>query len=173
MLRVSIIIALAFALPASRAASQDCDSINSNSSASDITSCVTALNKTLSELKAKVDSIPPGAVIILDRPGGCPNGWADMGSKWRGRSIVVAVSDPNDKYGFGRRGGEESHILTENEMPRHRHPLRYGDGQELSAGRIKYIIAAGGLESASAYVGGNAAHNNMPPYLALYFCKKN
>lgn len=89
----------------------------------------------------------------------------------------------------GEKGGEAQHTLTVNEMPKHSHnivmfasedgfsgkilrdaqqgkPLaaRQGESSELSSGM--------NLEQHIVATGGEAAHNNMPPYLAVYMWKR-
>lgn len=69
-------------------------------------------------------------------------------------------------------GGEESHALTVNELPSHRHYVDIIVGPE-SGGTIPGVaqlfrtIDAGNLYT--NYEGGNASHNTMPPFLALQF----
>ena len=101
-----------------------------------------------------------------------------MGQDWRGRAAVAAVSNANDKYAFGRTGGAETHTLTANEMPGHRHVQTAGVGQT-GQGKGAGNNAAGILNvpmvdsaNITRSAGGSQAHNNMPPYVALYFCKK-
>ena len=80
-------------------------------------------------------------------------------------------------YKAGSTGGEATHTLTKNEMPNHRHIIWFpNDGGEQSA-EIGYP-AAGSKKtyyaeaSKTADAGGGAAHNNMPPYLAVYIWKR-
>lgn len=82
-----------------------------------------------------------------------------------------------DTYKNGTTGGESSHTLTVNEMPSHVHAQR-------ARGASKNIAAAGNeigsefLGTSSSSVGdtfangGGAAHNNMPPFLAVYVWKR-
>lgn len=84
-------------------------------------------------------------------------------------------------YNAGATGGEATHTLTINEMPSHRHQLTAnGDGPSLYPdwGKTsgwgvpsKHLDGNGGIVS-SALTGGGQAHNNMPPYLAVYMWKR-
>lgn len=76
-------------------------------------------------------------------------------------------------------GGEETHLLTEAGVPAHDHSngqytiLLKRDGQYTVT-----LTDPGGtpnLESGEPLrsFGGSKPHNNMPPFMALYYCKKN
>ena len=80
-------------------------------------------------------------------------------------------------YSNGSTGGEANHKLTINEMPSHNHGFQ--------SGRWFWAESAGGGEiinsqSETSYAfkrgtdntGGSQAHNNMPPYLAVYIWKR-
>ena len=86
-------------------------------------------------------------------------------------------------YEAGATGGEATHKLTENEMPSHKHsPVYFGSGTKrvgLSGGtagddysyyKISYADTSGyrGTSFTTEAAGGGEAHNNMPPYLAVY-----
>ena len=81
-----------------------------------------------------------------------------------------------NKYLIGATGGEENHILTINEMPEHDHPTpstMYTNVGGLGYGTIRTEIAVNGIIEKEKYlstsaVGGSQAHNNIPPYLAVY-----
>lgn len=77
-------------------------------------------------------------------------------------------------------GGEETHILTEAEMPIHKHgselgtlPTQgvYGDGPA-RPDKINGSGRSAGPTTYTAPSGGGAPHSIMPPYVALYYCKK-
>lgn len=77
-----------------------------------------------------------------------------------------------DSHAAGSTGGEEKHILTAAEMANHTHGYDYtGQSDAIGTEAIK-IVSPGG--TANAYTGkatsncGGQAHNNMPPYLAVY-----
>lgn len=95
-----------------------------------------------------------------------------FGGTWRpiqGRFLLAA----DNTYKAGSTGGEATHTLTRNEMPNHQHSIWFpNDGGEQSA-EIGYPKAGSkntyyAEASKTADAGGGAAHNNMPPYLAVY-----
>ena len=80
-------------------------------------------------------------------------------------------------YGAGSQGGESSHILSVSEMPVHNHRQYVTAPTSSGAGvRVDYSSDASsvaydqGITTGSA--GGGQAHNNMPPYLAVYIWKR-
>ena len=96
-------------------------------------------------------------------------------------------------YEEGATGGEATHTLTINEMPKHNHTVNIStDGTGLSTTNRVYwnsglgsadknawgfSYVTGDLPSGASGVsavntGGGAAHNNMPPYLAVYVWKR-
>jgi hypothetical protein len=86
-------------------------------------------------------------------------------------------------YSNGATGGAATHKLTTNEMPSHNHALNNfnGAGNTLKRGVMYgWDLKHGDLNYQnfnnpniwSADVGGNQAHNNMPPYLVVYMWKR-
>ena len=89
-------------------------------------------------------------------------------------------------HAAGSTGGEETHTLTVDEMPTHDGHLtstasggtlaRYLSVNALtpygSGGRGWTEISGSEAMPASNNRGGNAAHNNMPPYLVVYIWKR-
>ena len=87
----------------------------------------------------------------------------------------------SSSYPAGSSGGEETHQLTVSEMPSHQH--RFGVGitgdvsDYLGGSEAAYGIEPGDTtKTGSNYytnsIGGDAAHNNMPPYLSVYIWKR-
>lgn len=70
-------------------------------------------------------------------------------------------------YLRGDHGGEETHTLSLAEMPTHEH-VRVTVGNDNAGG--DYPILRPG-SPASHGLGGGESHNNMPPYVALDFCR--
>ena len=85
-----------------------------------------------------------------------------------------------EPYPAESSGGELEVALTVGEMPSHRHrtgfartadghgPGNYPDGVPSESGVSGLSAATGGRAD-----GTTAPHPNMPPYIALYFCKKD
>ena len=74
---------------------------------------------------------------------------------------------------LGQKGGEETHVLTVPESPAHTHNLaKKMSGNDNTMWHNSNSSAAGtdgagtGTQATSS-VGGDQAHNNMQPYLAL------
>ena len=100
-------------------------------------------------------------------------------------------------YAAGATGGEAEHTLTLDEMPAHTHPPYYdqadwgiaeyrnvpdksgvwGAGLNLDMSGLVFGAINDGttymaLRSSTGNSGGNVAHNNMPPYMAVYVWKR-
>ena len=104
-----------------------------------------------------------------------------FGGKWeeiKDRFIIGA----SDKYKVNSLGGEESHKLTIEEMPSHRHNtidfefrgMYLWGGNEYTkdgpAGGIGFRTHA--FNVFTSWSGGNNAHNNIPPYKAAYIWRR-
>jgi hypothetical protein len=68
---------------------------------------------------------------------------------------------------IGIIGGEKTHTLTVNELPKHSHGAVYSGVAEGTKNTA--WLASGGDKMAygALYTGGDAAHNNMPPYIQV------
>lgn len=85
-----------------------------------------------------------------------------------------------ETYTAGDTGGEATHTLTINEMPSHRHATSNYNGGGNSAKHATTNAYPHGDSNYwnynnpgySSYTGGGLAHNNMPPYLAVYVWKR-
>jgi len=85
------------------------------------------------------------------------------------------VPDLRNKFtvGIGTRaigdtGGAETHTLTEEEIPSHRHTTNAYAYQANKSSSGSYY-GAGTWQNVTGYAGGGEAHNNLPPYHALAF----
>lgn len=95
------------------------------------------------------------------------------GTKWelyaQDRFLVGAGS----AYGIGAIGGAAIVTLTVDQIPSHSHLVNYGN----SLGSNGTVCAASNLlgSNSSAFIrntGGGAAHENRPPYIAVYFWRR-
>lgn len=100
-----------------------------------------------------------------------------FGGTWKAIQGKFLLGANSSTYKAGSTGGEAAHTLTENEMPNHKHSIWFpNDGGEQSAeigypdtgSKNTYYAEA----SKTSGTGGGAAHNNMPPYLAVYIWKR-
>ena len=97
------------------------------------------------------------------------------------------ASPGNYNYAAGSTGGEATHTLTISEMPKHRHNGVKVAQSYLTAWAAENAGSSQGFELSSLhktglgddlnkffgeFSGGDAAHNNMPPYLAVYMWKR-
>lgn len=104
-----------------------------------------------------------------------------------------------DTYSNGDTGGEATHVLKVDEMPSHTHTISSSGGHNHNANFKEHRIPTANYSGTSDYArksgaskdstgqvtisngahthtpaktGGDKAHNNMPPYLAVYVWKR-
>lgn len=93
--------------------------------------------------------------------------WVRIG----GRFLLGADST----YAGGSTGGEAAHTLTADEMPRHNHEI---DNLNASGSATPFMTVQAqdkrgfGGNVQTMYAGGGKAHNNMPPYLAVFMWQR-
>lgn len=78
-------------------------------------------------------------------------------------------------YAAGGTGGEASHTLTVNEMPEHVHSVSAKETGNNTKARIQCTTnraSSYGITQDTGPAGQGQAHNNMPPYLAVYVWKR-
>lgn len=95
-----------------------------------------------------------------------------FGGTWEQIQDVFLLA-AGSKYQFGSTGGEATHKLTVDEMPSHTHSMiSPAVNTRMDAGYGNYwpilYDPNAGNNSLMKAAGGSAAHNNMPPYLAVY-----
>lgn len=97
-----------------------------------------------------------------------------FGGTWErigGRFLLGADST----YAAGSTGGEAAHTLTVDEMPRHNHEI---DNLNASGNATPFMTVQAqdkrgyGGNVQTMYAGGGKAHNNLPPYLAVYMWQR-
>ena len=77
----------------------------------------------------------------------------------------------------GETGGEKTHILTVAEMPAHKHKFGYTGGNTDATGSPYSVGKAIGHDPSNVYsettsTGGGGSHNNLQPYIVVYFWKR-
>ena len=129
--------------------------------------------------------LPTSAIVAFDRTEGCPPGWEEF-SGAAGRFIVGAGRhSEHNQYGnpvpekkVGETGGQDRVKLEIEHMPKHRHrnPSKGADGRGKQI--LQSLQATGDGEYGGAharpteFTGGDQPHDNMPPYVALLYCKR-
>jgi|SRR5574344_613857 hypothetical protein len=90
------------------------------------------------------------------------------------------IGNTNYNSTAGTTGGQSVHTLTLPEIPSHNHAI-YSGWSENSPGRDAYRYQYWGSNDLSwketpnlstGYRGGDGAHNNMPPYFAVYIWRR-
>jgi len=117
---------------------------------------------------------------------GCPAGWIRF-KEAENRFIIGAnarsSNDGPEKYWVSRQAGAKEVKLRIEHLPSHNHDF---DGVPASRGvwgsgiPAKEVSMGNSADNAGQFkpygtislTGGGQAHNNIPPYIALYFCKK-
>ncbi|MDD2597681.1 MAG: hypothetical protein PHO37_00440 [Kiritimatiellae bacterium] len=110
----------------------------------------------------------PHGWVVCDGQNGTPD--------LRGR-FVAGVDPNNPDYTFKKTGGADKVQLSLEEMPRHSHGANVGTvGYKASWKDSQEAVAAPGQSrnngtqyQAEDYEGGYKAHENRPPYYALYY----
>lgn len=127
---------------------------------------------------AVVDELPIGSIILwFGEESTIPDGWAicdgqDGRPDLRGR-FALGVSETHT---LGTGGGEEEVKLTASAMPRHTHALSHQSTATQATAGIYYTTSTKQGTSYTVSSVGRAGegqpHNNMPPYLAVYYIIK-
>lgn len=122
------------------------------------------------------DVFPVGAVYIsvtATNPSTYFGGtWVQFG---QGKTLVGVNTSDSDFNTVEKTGGEKTHKLTINEMPSHIHQgaVRHSDGA--TCGEYidaNYVAGTGRLRQIMSATGGSQAHNNLQPYITVYFWKR-
>ena len=114
---------------------------------------------------------PVGAIYISTSATSPASLFGGTWERLKDRFLLAA----GDTYEAGATGGEAEHTLTVNEMPQHNHDFHASYNEIATGSETGGKILAGGDSNQWLWnfaqtnnSGGNAPHNNMPPYLAVY-----
>ena len=150
----------------------------SDQTSSDITNAVDAMSNTMWE---KI--YPIGSIYISANSTSPAELFGGTWEQIKDRFLLAA----GNTYAAGSTGGEATHTLTVDEMPKHRHSSdSYQSGYSNSiADKSNYCTWVNRGTSnnndpgmtqngpvRTSLVGGSQPHNNMPPYLAVYIWKR-
>lgn len=120
--------------------------------------------------KALLDYLHPVGSIYQSTDATSPSDL--FGGTWEQIKDVFLLA-AGDSHAAGSTGGEETHTLTKAEIPDHAHTLKY-TGQSVTEGVNAIRLYQAASNQYNVYSGGQSsdcgdqAHNNMPPYLAVY-----
>ena len=118
----------------------------------------------IGDIVHKYDSTNPSALT------GWSGTWVRIGV---GKMLIGQDPTDTDFDALGETGGAKTHTLTENEMPIHDH--NYDRASAGSSGSLTWIDNDWDLKytaTATSPAGGDQAHNNMPPYVAVYIWRR-
>ena len=94
----------------------------------------------------------------------------------RGRTIVGVDTNDSSFNTLGEIGGEKTHTLTTQEMPKHKHfnGYKFNDGSGSSwSYRVTYGVKEGNTDGISdGETGGGQSHNNLQPYISINYIIK-
>lgn len=144
------------------------------------------LENSVGALKTILDAVYPVGSIYMSVNGVNPSGF--LGGTWvelQGRFLLGRSAS----YGNGSTGGASTVALSTAQMPSHGHPFKHGSHSWLWGGGQGTTVfatadAVAGQPPSNNLVtnqnnwnssdptGGNGAHDNMPPYLAVYMWKR-
>lgn len=118
---------------------------------------------------------PVGAIYISTSS---TNPGTFIGGTWEQIKDTFLLA-AGDTYAAASTGGEATHTLTTSEIPSHRHiatkyTTSYGSGSQTAWRAMSFDGTNHDFTQTvyTDYEGGGGAHNNMPPYLAVYVWKR-
>jgi uncharacterized membrane protein len=142
-------------------------------------------------ISSKSIFFPIGMVLItvtnINPTNWCQGTWESFG---QGRTLVGVDTGQTEFNTVNKTGGEKSHILTIAEMPIHGHSMLIpfgnsgggvtgiyglwwnGSSGSGSIGTIQSPPSSGEIRIGVNANGGGQAHNNLQPYITVYFWRK-
>lgn len=105
--------------------------------------------------------------------------WAAFGA---GRSLVGIDTGDTDFDTVEETGGAKTHTLSSSEMPSHSHTIAGRTGGNTSGNTLQHWIDSSYVGTSSvttatssnvlSSTGGDGSHNNLQPYITVYFWKR-
>lgn len=122
-----------------------------------------------------LDLVYPIGSIYLSTNSNSPSTF--LGGTWERIQDKFLLAS-GSTYSAGSTGGEETHKLTIDEMPKHTHSIKSGNKNNTWVAPNGVLAYQYQGETAlisdewTVATGGDQPHNNMPPYLAVYVWKR-
>ncbi|MGC4130202.1 MAG: hypothetical protein QM564_11750 [Bergeyella sp.] len=135
----------------------------------------------IAALENKASDVPSGTIVRYNQPLVVlpPDGWEDYSPTTEQGRVWAARSTSDSDFALGVTGGEKTHQLSVSEMPEHFHLQGseslyndYGSGTYVGARTYPNGTIASYRNQKTSSVGGNAAHNNLQPYVAVRYIIK-
>ena len=126
---------------------------------------------------ADLAAYPVGAIYISTNSTSPASLFGGTWTQLKDRFLLGA----GDTYSAGSTGGEAKHTLTIDEMPYHSHntyaddnfcAYNTGNNNDWKQALVNAYSGPTISDKWIGFTGGGAAHNNMPPYLAVYMWQR-
>lgn len=92
---------------------------------------------------------------------------------WGAGRVPVGVDTTQTEFNtVGKTGGEKTHTLTIDEMPRHQHQAGYTGSGTAQKTYGWYGTTGSAMAYENIATGGSQAHNNLQPYITCYMYKR-
>ena len=122
---------------------------------------------------------PVGSIFMsaaLSTPAQVASAMGGTWVAWGAGRVPVGVDTSQTEFNtVGKTGGEKTHTLTVDEIPKHRHYLgQMYDGYHLAGqtAQPRGVYADYGQAIPTTETGGDQAHNNLQPYITCYMYKR-
>lgn len=133
------------------------------------------IDNSSNEVISLLDIYPIGSIYMSVNPTNPSEYFGGTWERWANGRVPVGVSSLNVNFNeVEKTGGECTHQLTIDEMPKHKHGAFLNNGDLPNAtGRLEWQQNSGQIFNNSIdYAGGDQPHNNLQPYITCYMWKR-
>ncbi|QDP21190.1 hypothetical protein [Bradyrhizobium cosmicum] len=132
------------------------------------------------DISAKISPIPKNAIAAFDVSTGCPDGWSEY-ANGRGRTIVGAGQGSGlTARAYQAIGGSEQLRLSIDQLPPHNFTAKVpfflnpaGDRYDAGGRNYPVVQPGGSVVAETNTLGKGDPIDTMPPYVVLFYCKKD